>query len=68
MELYSSILVVAYAGCDYKLAVGLLILAAWCIGGVYVGVFCNQIDIAPNFAGILLGLSNTLATMPGFLW
>ncbi len=27
----------------------------------------NHVDIAPPFAGILLGISNTFATVPGFL-
>jgi len=58
---------VAYAGCDYVLAVCLLILAVGCTGAMYGGIFCNHIDLAPNFAGLLLGLTNTLATLPGFI-
>ena len=27
----------------------------------------NQIDIAPRFAGVLMGISNTAGTLPGFL-
>ena len=31
------------------------------------GMMVNHVDIAPPFAGVLFGISNTAATMPGFL-
>lgn len=36
------------------------------IGGLaYSGFFVNHLDIAPPYAGILMGISNTVATLPG---
>ena len=38
------------------------------IGGLaYSGFFVNHLDIAPPYAGILMGISNTVATLPGIL-
>ena len=34
---------------------------------MYSGVFSNQADLAPNFAGTLMALTNMLATIPGIL-
>ena len=31
------------------------------------GVFLNAGDIAPQYAGVIYGISNTFATLPGFL-
>lgn len=36
-------------------------------GAVYCGYFINHIDIAPNYAGILMAVTNTVATVPGIL-
>ena len=36
-------------------------------GFAFSGFFVNHLDIAPPFAGILLGISNTVATIPGIL-
>ncbi len=33
----------------------------------YSGCMVNHVDIAPPFAGILFGISNTFGTLPGFL-
>ena len=34
---------------------------------MFSGVFSNQADLAPNFAGTLMALTNMLATVPGIL-
>ena len=31
------------------------------------GFLSNHVDIAPNYAGILMGISNTAATIPGII-
>ena len=36
-------------------------------GFAFSGFFVNHLDIAPPFAGILIGLSNTVATLPGII-
>lgn len=35
------------------------------IGGMFCGFLSNHIDISPNFAGTLMGITNTVATIPG---
>ncbi|TKS88860.1 Sialin H(+)/nitrate cotransporter H(+)/sialic acid cotransporter [Collichthys lucidus] len=56
---------VGYAGCSHILTVIFLTLTST-IGGMSAsGVFINQIDIAPRYAGFLLGITNTFGTIPG---
>ena len=31
------------------------------------GFLVNHLDIAPRYAGLIMGLGNTLATVPGFV-
>ncbi|KAK3094882.1 hypothetical protein FSP39_007455 [Pinctada imbricata] len=57
-----------YLGCENSVyAVVLLTMGVTTMGCQYGGGFMvNPIDIAPNFAGIVFGISNTFATLPGF--
>ncbi|XP_011883367.1 PREDICTED: putative inorganic phosphate cotransporter isoform X2 [Vollenhovia emeryi] len=58
---------VSHIGCDRTRAVVLMTIAVTCIGGMYSGFLANHIDIAPNFAGSLVAVTNFFATIPGFL-
>lgn len=49
------------------LAVILLILAVTMSGCVYSGYFVNHMDIAPQYAGTLMGIANGLAASSGFI-
>ncbi|KAK7082379.1 hypothetical protein SK128_002993 [Halocaridina rubra] len=60
-------ILVGYAGCNKYMAIGLLCGALGLIGGTYSGFRNSHLDIAPNFAGTLMGITNTAATIPGFL-
>lgn len=56
-----------YTGCNYILAVTFLTISS-SLGGVSASGFnINHLDIAPSFAGILLGITNTFATIPGMV-
>uniref|UniRef100_A0A3P9H8S6 Sialin n=1 Tax=Oryzias latipes TaxID=8090 RepID=A0A3P9H8S6_ORYLA len=56
-----------FIGCDYTLAVTFLTLSS-SLGGVSASGFnINHLDIAPSYAGILLGITNTFATIPGMV-
>ncbi|KAM6997678.1 sialin [Tautogolabrus adspersus] len=56
-----------YTGCNYTLAVTFLTLSS-ALGGVSASGFnINHLDIAPSYAGILLGITNTFATIPGMV-
>ncbi|XP_030596756.1 sialin [Archocentrus centrarchus] len=56
---------VIYAGCNHILTVTFLTLSSTTGGFSAAGVFINQIDIAPRYAGFLLGITNTFGTIPG---
>ncbi|CAG0922686.1 unnamed protein product, partial [Notodromas monacha] len=58
---------VTYMECNRTAAVGLITIGIMCIAGMYSGYLTNHIDIAPNFAGTLMALTNTVATVPGFI-
>ena len=56
----------AYVGCNKLLAIILLVGATGFNGANFSGFNCNHLDIAPQYAGILLGITNCFATIPGF--
>lgn len=58
---------VSYAGCNHILTVTFLTLSTTIGGASASGVFINQIDIAPRYAGFLLGITNTFGTIPGVM-
>ncbi|KAM9804095.1 sialin [Neosynchiropus ocellatus] len=56
-----------YIGCDYQLAITFLTISS-ALGGMSASGFnINHLDIAPSYAGILLGITNTFATIPGMV-
>ncbi|XP_067466877.1 sialin isoform X1 [Thunnus thynnus] len=56
-----------YIGCDYTLAVIFLTISSSLGGASASGFNINHLDIAPSYAGILLGITNTFATIPGMV-
>ncbi|KAK9888181.1 hypothetical protein WA026_000450 [Henosepilachna vigintioctopunctata] len=46
-------------------AVILMTISITCIGGMYSGFLSNHKDLSPNFAGTLLMITNTIASVPG---
>lgn len=58
---------VSYAGCSHILTVTFLTLSTTIGGVTAAGVYMNQIDIAPRYAGLLLGITNTFGTIPGVM-
>lgn len=59
------LVILGYIGCNVHSAVGLLIMALGSTSFASAGFQVNHIDISPSYAGILMGLSNTVATIPG---
>ena len=53
--------------CNQAWAVALLCISVASNGAVFSGYICSFMDMAPNFAGTLKGISSTFASMPGFL-
>jgi len=56
-----------YAGCYAELAVTLFALAAGLNTMTVSGCKSGMLDIAPDYAGLVFGLSNTVSNIPGFL-
>lgn len=59
--------VLCFIGCHRVLAVALMTIAITAVGGMFCGFLSNHIDIAPNFAGTLIAITNTIATIPGIV-
>ena len=49
------------------IAVMLVTISAACSGTGLAAFGVNHLDISPRFAGVLMGLSNTIATIPGIV-
>ncbi|XP_046544390.1 LOW QUALITY PROTEIN: sialin-like [Haliotis rubra] len=58
---------VSYVGCDHIWAVILLTVAFGTNGFGMGGFNINHLDIEPKFAGVMLGITNGIASIPGFL-
>lgn len=56
-----------FIGCERALAVALMGIAITSIGAMFCGFLSNHIDIAPNYAGTLMALTNTAATLGGII-
>lgn len=54
-----------YIGCNRMAAVLIAGIGVTSIGAMFSGFLSNHIDIAPNFAGVLMAITNTAATLPG---
>ncbi|XP_064327485.1 sodium-dependent phosphate transport protein 4-like isoform X3 [Phalacrocorax carbo] len=58
---------VPYIGCSSMVAVVLLMLALTIISMTGAGININHIDIAPRYAGFLLGITNTFGIVAGII-
>ncbi|CAL1531040.1 unnamed protein product [Lymnaea stagnalis] len=64
----SCIIGVGFIGCENRnYAVALLAIAVGFEGLCYAGYMVNQVDFAPRYAGVLYGITNTVATVPGIV-
>ncbi|KAA0202884.1 hypothetical protein HAZT_HAZT002356 [Hyalella azteca] len=55
-----------FVGCNRTLAIVILCIAVGACGACYSGHLCSHVDLAPCYAGTLMGLTNTFGTIPGF--
>lgn len=60
-----ALIAASYSGCDRMLTVALLTIAVGINGAIYGGYIVNHVDIASNHAGVLMGISNTIANLCG---
>ncbi|XP_068603774.1 sialin [Brachionichthys hirsutus] len=61
------LIAVDFVGCSHILTITFLTLSITTGATSAAGVFINQIDIAPRYSGMLLGITNTFGTIPGVL-
>lgn len=57
----------SYAGCDRMLVVGLFTVAMGLMGGFYPGMKVNALDLSPNYASILMAITNGIGAITGIL-
>ena len=57
----------AFAGCDSVLVMACLCVATGATACQGASLSINQIDLAPNFAGTLMGITNSASNLMGFV-
>lgn len=62
-----TLVLIKEAGCNHVTVVTLLVVSMAFTGLVTAGIPINHLDISPNFAGSLMGITNTFATASGIL-
>ena len=63
----AGMILTGYLGTNKFKAVLLLTLTVGISGLALAGVVINHIDVAPKFASILMGISNTISNISGFV-
>ena len=58
---------ICFTGCNHTATIAILTLAITMQGALYTGFFVNPLDIASNFSGTILGITNAFGTIPGWL-
>jgi len=61
------LIVIGFLGCNRILVVSAVVISIGACGLAWSGFGANHLDLAPKHAGTLMGLTNTLATVPGIL-
>ncbi|KAH8418559.1 hypothetical protein KR222_001463, partial [Zaprionus bogoriensis] len=61
------VLALAYFGYNATAAIVLVALATMFHGAVSSGPLASMVDLSPNYAGIVLGVSGMIGGMPGFI-
>lgn len=61
------LVLVGYVECNHALAVLCISLSVGFIGFQASGSLISHLDIASNYAGTLMGITNMLAAIPGFV-
>ncbi|XP_049802323.1 uncharacterized protein LOC126236785 isoform X1 [Schistocerca nitens] len=61
------VLGLAYSGCSPVVAAVCLAAAVGASGAVSTGPLASLVDISPNYASILMGITNMLTVLPGFI-
>ena len=57
------LIIVAFLGCNRFWTLILLYMAISCQGAIYSGFLINQLDLAPNYAGTIYGITNGISSV-----
>ena len=57
----------SFVGCNSTMAVVWLCISVGFNGVSYSGYLANHLELSPNYAGTVMGISNTLANVAGFV-
>lgn len=60
-----SLMIITFVGCSHWAALLLLTISSFFQG--LISIAPNMLDLSPEYAGIIYGISNTLATIPGMV-
>ena len=61
------ILGASYAECDRITAVTCFVIGMGLNGAYIAGIKTNNFDLAPNYAGVMMALSNSICSSSGFI-
>ncbi|KAK3877665.1 hypothetical protein Pcinc_017627 [Petrolisthes cinctipes] len=62
-----ALLILTFVECNREATIAFLFIAVSLQGALYSGFSVNHVDISPNFAGTLYGITNAFGTFPGWL-
>ncbi|KAF4517149.1 hypothetical protein B566_EDAN006448 [Ephemera danica] len=62
-----ALIVLGYVSADATVAVAILTLAVACNAGTMIGYQVNHIDLSPNFAGTMMGITNCVGNIMSIL-
>lgn len=57
----------AYSGCERIVVVALFTIGMGFMGTFYSGHKANNLDLAPNYAGVIMALSNGIGAISGMV-
>ena len=57
----------SFVGCNPRMAVVWLVLSVGFNGASYSGSLGNHMELSPNYAGTLMGITNMIANFAGFI-
>ncbi|KAF7259153.1 hypothetical protein EG68_03624 [Paragonimus skrjabini miyazakii] len=63
----AGLLTVGLLSCNRIGVVLVFVICIGMMGAASSGFTCNIVDLAPKFAGVILSITNTMATLPGIL-
>ncbi|XP_055295735.1 putative inorganic phosphate cotransporter isoform X2 [Sitodiplosis mosellana] len=59
------VVLASYAGCDRVAVVAMFTLGMGFMGTFYSGIKANSLDIAPNYAGVIMAIANGTGSLAG---